>query len=29
MGAAEAARYFAGLPKVTVTRDNALVCLVD
>jgi hypothetical protein len=28
LGAAEAARYFAGLPKATVTRDNALVCLL-
>jgi hypothetical protein len=28
MGAAQAAKYFAGLPKVTVTRSNALVCLL-
>ena len=27
MGAAEAARHFAGLPRATVTRSNALVCL--
>jgi len=28
MGATAAARYFAGLPKVGVTRSNALVCLL-
>ncbi len=28
MGAAEARTYFAGLPKVPVTRDNALACLL-
>ena len=28
MGAAQAARYFAGLPKVSVTKNNALVCLL-
>jgi hypothetical protein len=28
MGAAQAARYFAGLPKVSVTERNALVCLL-
>ena len=28
MGAAQAAKYFAGLPKVSVTERNALVCLL-
>ena len=28
MGAKQAAAYFAGLPKVRVTKDNALVCLL-
>ena len=28
MGAAEAKAYFAGLPKASVTKDNALVCLL-
>ena len=28
MGAAQAAKYFAGLPKVSVTKRNALVCLL-
>ncbi len=28
MGAKEAAAYFAGLPKVSVTERNALVCLL-
>ena len=28
MGAAQAAKHFAGLPKVQVTRSNALVCML-
>jgi hypothetical protein len=28
MGAKQAAAYFAGLPKVAVTKRNALVCLL-
>src|SRR5918997_166185 len=28
MGAKQAAAYFAGLPKVRVTKDNALVCML-
>ena len=28
MGAAQAAKYFAGLPRVSVTKRNALVCLL-
>jgi hypothetical protein len=28
MGAKQAAAYFAGLPKVSVTKRNALVCLL-
>ena len=28
MGAKQAAAYFAGLPKVSVTRRNALICLL-